>query len=130
MLIIVAYFTLKPKRNLLAVAGFSAIILYFTRVEEEVFAACQNEDVKSTFLAVIQVSSVISFLLSLVVWVVKDRYYPLSQKKTVENPEVKHDNEEEEFGVQESQLLVGNTDKKPDTEDDSDDGDLYVVGKH
>lgn len=129
MLIIIAYFTLKPKRNLLAVAGFSAIILYFTRVEEEVFAACQNEEVKSTFLAVIQVSSVISFLLSLVIWVVKDRYYPLSQKKADEKPQVKYDSEEEEFGVQESQLLVGNTDRKPDTEDDSNDGDLYVVGK-
>lgn len=81
MLIVSAYFSLKPRRNLLAVSGISAIILYFTRIEEEAFAACQSERVKSIFLALIQVSSVVTFLISLVVWFMKDRIYASGQNK-------------------------------------------------
>lgn len=75
MLLVVSYFSLKPNRNLLAVAGISAIILYFTRIEEEAFATCQSTKVKSVFLAVIQVSSVLTFLISLAIWFLKDRVY-------------------------------------------------------
>lgn len=73
LLILVSYFSFKPRRNLLAVSGISAITLYFIRIEEEVFSACQSAEFKSVFLAIVQVSSVVTFLLSLAIWFLKDR---------------------------------------------------------
>lgn len=106
MLVVSAYFSFKPRRNLLAVSGISAVILYFTRIEEEAFATCQSERVKSIFLALIQVSSVITFLLSLVVWFMKDRMYASVQRQDKRSDE-NQENDVEQIDHEESEILTG-----------------------